>query len=168
LVYQSLPVWKAIAILRAAGWYFAIPFLLYGIGAIWKDARKNQDWGLFWLTFLMLVWVFVSSARAGGDQWDNPRYRAIFLPWLVLIIGWVWQYLHQNRAAWFWRIVFLEGAFILLFTNWYFNRILAIGIPIPINMLLIIYSALLVTVIIVGVIWDQKRKKLTTNNLPLQ
>jgi hypothetical protein len=168
LVYQSLPVWKGIAVFRAVGWYFAIPFLLYGIGGIWKDARKNQNCGLLWLTFLMLVWVFVSSARAGGDQWDNPRYRTIFLPWLVLIMGWVWQHLRQTRAAWFWRIVFLEGVFILLFTNWYFNRILAIGIPIPINMLLIIYSALLVTVIVVGVILDHKRKKSALDNLPLQ
>jgi hypothetical protein len=167
LVYQSLPVWKGIAILRAAGWYFAIPFLLYGVGAIWKEARKNQNWGLFWLTMLMLVWVVVSSARAGGDQWDNPRYRAIFLPWLALIIGWIWQYLRQTRAAWFWRIAFLESAFVLLFTNWYLNRVFATGILIPINILLIVYCVLLVIVIGVGVIWDLKRKKSPANDLPL-
>ena len=166
LVYQSLPVWKGIAIFRAFGWYFTIPFLLYGTGVIWKDARKNKNWGLLWLTLLMLVWVVVSSARAGGDQWDNPRYRAIFLPWLALIIGWVWQHLRQTRAAWFWRIVILESAFVLLFTNWYLNRILAIGIPIPINTLLIVYFILLATVIILGVIWDHKRKKSEVNDLP--
>lgn len=167
LVYQSLPVWKGIAIFRAVGWYFAIPFLLYGIGAIWKDARKNRNWGLLWLILLMLVWVVVSSARAGGDQWDNPRYRVIFLPWLALIIGWVWQHLSQTRATWFLRIVFLESAFVLLFTNWYLNRILAIGIPIPIYTLLIVYCILLATVIILGVFWDNKRKKSAVNDLPL-
>ena len=166
LVYQSLPIWKGIAIFRAVGWYVAIPFLLYGIGAVWKDVRKNQNWGLLWLTLLMLVWVVVSSARAGGDQWDNPRYRAIFLPWLALIIGWVWQHLRQSKSAWFWRIVFLEVAFVLLFTNWYLNRILAIGIPIPINILLIVYSALLMIVVVAGVIWDRKRKKPATYDLP--
>ncbi len=167
LVYQSLPVWKSIAIFRAVGWYFAIPFLLYGTGAIWKDARKNQNWGLLWLTLLMLVWVAVSSARAGGDQWDNPRYRAIFLPWLALIIGWVWQHLSQTRASWFWRIVFLESAFVLLFTNWYLNRVLAIGIPIPINTLLIVYCVLLATVILIGFVWDHMRKKSAVNDLQL-
>lgn len=167
LVYQSLPVWKGIAILRAAGWYFVIPFLLYGIGAVWKDARKNQNWGLFWLTLLMLVWVVVSSARAGGDQWDNPRYRAIFLPWLALIFGWIWQHLHQTRPGWFWRIVFLESAFVAIFTNWYLNRVFATGIPIPIKILLIVYCVLLVIVIGAGVIWDLKPKKSAANDLHL-
>ncbi len=167
LVYQSLPVWKGIAIFRAIGWYSAIPFLLYGIVAVWKDLRKNQNWGLLWFTLLMLVWVVVSSARAGGDQWDNPRYRAIFLPWLALIIGWVWMHLRQTKSAWFWRIVFLEVAFVLLFTNWYLNRILAIGIPIPINKLLIIYCVLLATVIVSGVIWDLMRKKQVDSDLPI-
>ncbi len=159
LVYESLPVWKGIAIFRAIGWYSAIPFLLYGIVVVWKDLRKNQNWGLLWFTLLMVVWVVVSSVRAGGDQWDNPRYRAIFLPWLALIIGWVWLHLRQSKSTWFWRIVFLEVAFVLLFTNWYFNRILLIGIPIPINTLLISYCILLVTVIVSGVIWDQMRRK---------
>ena len=167
LVYQSLPVWKGIAILRAVGWYFAIPFLLYGIGAIGKETRKNQNWGLLWLTLLMLVWVVVSSARAGGDQWDNPRYRAVFLPWLALIIGWVWHHLHQTRSAWFWRIVLLESAFVLLFTNWYLNRVLGTGIPIPINILLIAYCVLVVIVIMAGVIWDHKRKKSAATDLQL-
>ena len=167
LVYQSLPVWKGIAIFRAVGWYFVIPFLLYGIGAIWKDARKNQNWGLLWLTLLMLVWVVVSSTRAGGDQWDNPRYRAIFLPWLALIIGWVWQHLHETLTAWFWRIVFLESAFVLLFTNWYLNRVFAIGLPISINILLIVYCVLVVIVIGAGVFWDHKCKKSAANDLPL-
>jgi hypothetical protein len=167
LVYQSLPVWKGSAILRAVGWYFAIPFLLYGIGAIGKETRKNQNWGLLWLTLLMLVWVVVSSARAGGDQWDNPRYRAVFLPWLALIIGWVWHHLHQTRSAWFWRIVLLESAFVLLFTNWYLNRVLGTGIPIPINILLIAYCVLVVIVIMAGVIWDNKRKKSAATDLQL-
>ena len=166
IVYQSLPVWKGIAIFRAVGWYVAIPFLLYGIGVVWKDARKNKNWGLLWLTLLMLVWVVVSSARAGGDQWDNPRYRAIFLPWLALIIGWVWQHLCQTRAAWFWRIVLLEVTFVLLFTNWYLNRVFTIGIPIPINILVIVFSVFFVVVVMAGVIWDNKRKKSTVNDLP--
>ncbi len=165
LVYQSLPVWKVIAIFRAVGWYFVIPFLLYGIGAIWKDARKNQNWGLLWLTILMLVWVVVSSARAGGDQWDNPRYRAIFLPWLALIVGWVWQHLHQTRTPWFWRIVLLESSFVLIFTNWYLNRVFAIGIPIPIIILLVVFCVLGVIVIGAGVIQDQRHKNSETNEL---
>lgn len=167
LVYQSLPIWKGIAIFRAVGWYLVMPFLLYGVGAIWKDARKKQNLGLLWLTLLMLVWVVVSSARAGGDQWDNPRYRAIFLPWLVLIVGWVWQHLRQNRADWFWRIVLLESVFVLMFTNWYLNRIFGAGIPIPIHILLIIYCILVVIVIITGVIWDHRRRKSVGNDLPL-
>ena len=59
LVYQSLPVWQGIAILRALGWYLVIPFLLYGFGAAIKAARKNRDWGLVW-------WVIVFACL--GDH----------------------------------------------------------------------------------------------------
>lgn len=159
LVYQTLPIWKAIAIFRAIGWYCAIPFLLYSTGAIWKDARKNHNWGLLWISLLMLVWVVISSARAGGDQWDNPRYRAILLLWLALIIGWSWQRLRQSRAAWFWRIIILESVFVFIFTNWYLNRILAMGVNIPINWLLVSYILLTLAVIVQGIFADQKKKQ---------
>lgn len=159
LVYQSLPVWQGIAIFRAIGWYLAIPFLLYGFGAVIKTARKNRDWGLVWLTAVLLIWVIISSARAGGDQWDNPRYRAIFLPWLALLVGWVWDRISRAKASWFWRIVLLEGVFVLIFTNWYINRKYGTGLPIPIQYLLISYVIFTLFITVVGVFLDHRQNK---------
>ena len=160
LVYQSLPVWQGIAIFRAIGWYLAIPFLLFGFSAVIQAARKNRDWGLVWLTIIMLIWVIISSARAGGDQWDNPRYRAIFLPWLALVVGWVWEHISRERASWFWRIVLLEGIFILIFTNWYLNRKFGSGLAIPIQYLLIFYVVVTIVIIVGGIFLDRRRNKM--------
>jgi len=160
LVYQSLPVWQGIAIFRAIGWYLVIPFLLYGFGAVITTARKNRDWGLVWFIEVLLIWVIISSARAGGDQWDNPRYRAIFLPWLALLVGWVWDRISRAKASWFWRIVLLEGVFVLIFTNWYVNRKFGSGLAIPIQYLLIFYVVLTIVTIVGGIILDHRRNKM--------
>ncbi len=160
LVYQSLPVWQSIAIFRATGWYFAIPFLVYGAGATIKEARKNGDWALVWLMAVLVIWTFISSARAGGDQWDNPRYRAFLLPWLSLLVGWVWERVSQGKAQWFWRIVFLDGTFILIFTNWYFNRKFGTGLTIPTEYALGLFGVILVAVIAGGFLIDHRKQKI--------
>lgn len=159
LVYPSLPIWQGIAIFRAVGWYFVVPFLLYSAGAVITSQRRQRDWGLVWLVLMLVIWTFVSSARAGGDLWDNPRYRAIFLPWLSLIVGWVWARLAQGRHPWFWRIVFLESTFVIIFTNWYLNRKYAVGLPIEIQYLLIGFVVLMVAVIVGGILIDRLARK---------
>lgn len=163
LVYQTLPIWKAIAIFRATGWYIAIPFLIYGIVPVYRFSKREKSWGLFWLIAILVIWILVSSARAGGDLWDNPRYRAIFLPWLALTIGWVWDYLTRSKAAWFWRIVILEVVFVALFTNWYITRKIGAGVHIPVQYLLISYVLFTIGVIVVGILVDRKRVKTKTD-----
>jgi len=159
IVYQSLPIWKAIAIFRALGWYLVLPFFVYGIGVVINKIHKNRDWALGWLMAIMVLWIFISSARAGGDQWDNPRYRAIFLTILAAIVGLVWERISQGQARWFWRIVTLDCAFILIFTNWYFNRKFASGIPIPTEYALGLFGLLLLIVIVGGLLIDHRIRK---------
>jgi hypothetical protein len=158
LVYQSLPIWQGIGIFRAIGWYLIVPFLLYGFGAILNRKLKNRDWSMVWFFILFIGWVIVSSARAGGDQWDNPRYRAILLPWTALIIGWVWNYLSQNIRPWFWRIVALEILFVVIFTNWYLYRKFEAGIIIPFNWMFLIFGSGTLLIIGGGIIWDRIRQ----------
>jgi hypothetical protein len=159
LVYPTLPIWKVIAIFRAVGWYVAIPFVIYSIFAVYRFSKRERSWGLFWLVAILVVWIFVSSARAGGDLWDNPRYRAIFLPWLALIIGWVWDQITRAKAPWFWRIVIIEGVFVILFTNWYITRKIGAGVHIPIQYLLISFVLFTIGVIVVGIVVDRKSNK---------
>jgi hypothetical protein len=63
---------------------------------------------LAWSTLACVVWILISSARAGGDQWDNPRYRTIFLPWLALICAWGWDYARRMKNPWLWRILVVK------------------------------------------------------------
>ena len=45
----------------------------------------------------------VAALNAGGDQWDNPRYRAILLVWQVILAAWAWEWARLRHDAWLWR-----------------------------------------------------------------
>jgi hypothetical protein len=119
---ESIWVWRIIGILRAAGWYALAPLLLYSLLAIWKSPTSSGRNEWLWLWLMAWVWIILSAMRAGGDQWDNPRYRAIFLLWQAALAakGWSWQ--RQARSPWFGRILAIEGVFLLFFTEWYISR----------------------------------------------
>ena len=41
-----------------------------------RPGGERRVWS--WLAAFSWVWILVCAIRAGGDQWDNPRYRLIF------------------------------------------------------------------------------------------
>ena len=89
--------------------------MLSGFLLMWKNQTKENK-AIFLLFFLLsLVWIFVSSARAGGDQWDNPRYRSLFLVWMVFLAGWSWVETLRRRSPWLWRMLLLEVGVYRLF-----------------------------------------------------
>jgi hypothetical protein len=122
IVYPGIPITRAISVFRALGWYLLVPLMFSGFLLMWKNqSRENKT--VFLLFFILaLVWSFVSSARAGGDQWDNPRYRSLFLVWMVFLAGWSWVETLQRRSPWLWRILFLEVVYIAFFIQWYLSR----------------------------------------------
>lgn len=122
LTYPSLPIWMVIMSVRAMGWYFAIPFIVYALFSAWKPEPKKKNWVMVLIALSMAAWVCVSTLRAGGDQWDNPRYRALLIPWLALLVGWTWQRLRSGQAPWFYRWLAVEIVFLIGFTNWYLNK----------------------------------------------
>jgi hypothetical protein len=65
--------------------------------------------------------------RGGGDDWDNPRYRALLFLWQALMGGYVWVWWRETRNVWFMRVLACEGAFLLIFTQWYLSRYLGWG-----------------------------------------
>src|SRR4030067_52049 len=73
-----------------------------GLGLGTKDRRL-----LLWTSIFLLLWLILSSFRAGGDLWDNPRYRVAFLPWLALLSGWAILWAIEHRDAWLvrWLVV---------------------------------------------------------------
>ena len=69
-----------------------------------------------------MIWVLISSIRAGGDQWDNVRYRAIFTTWMAILGAWGFVHAQERHSAWFKRFYMVEGVFVLVFLQWYLSR----------------------------------------------
>ena len=124
-------IWKAIIIPRALGWYLLAPFLLYGMFSVIKARPLEDRRILLWLAGFLLVWLVISSARAGGDLWDNPRYRANFLPWFALLAAWAVNWAKEKRDPWLVRWLLVEVVFLGFFTNWYFSRYYLIWSRLP-------------------------------------
>ncbi|MEN6529606.1 MAG: hypothetical protein ABFC97_07110 [Anaerolineaceae bacterium] len=122
LTDPSLPFWRITSIVRALGWWFMLPFLPYGFFALWKARSKSDRWALLLIVVALIGWILISALRAGGDMWDNPRYRALLIPWFGLLFGWCWQRFQQGHLSWFLRWVGAELVFFLVFLFWYFFR----------------------------------------------
>jgi len=75
-----------------------------------------------WLGFVIWVWIVLASTRAGADQWDNPRYRVIMLPWQALFAAYAWAFWREVRDRWLPRIALVELVFIVAFSLWYVGR----------------------------------------------
>lgn len=159
LADPAAAIWKTINILRALGWYALAPFLLYGIFSVWKAPAGRQRRLLLWLAAIIALWIVLSSARAGGDQWDNPRYRILLLPWMALLTAWAVGFARQRRDPWLVRWLAVEGVFLLLFSNWYVERYTAYGLPLgfPLTVLLVLISSIAILAGSWG--WDLWRKK---------
>lgn len=151
---KSLPVWMAIMSVRAIGWYFAVPFIVFSVFASWPKKQKRSEWVVFLAAIAMAAWVCVSTLRAGGDQWDNPRYRAILLPWLAWLVGWCWQRIRSGRGAWFFRWLAIEGIFLSGMFAWYLARSPESEIKIPFLALSAVIVGLSILIILGGVVID--------------
>jgi hypothetical protein len=94
-----------------------MPFLLYAPMA----AIRNKGWRSLPTYLSILVWIsaLLASYRGTGDQWDNPRYRAVFLAAQVALAGWAWINAEKVDSPWLKRTFVLVGVSTLLFTVWY-------------------------------------------------
>lgn len=115
-------IWKTIDIFRSAGWYALLPLLLYSLWTVWKARPAAHRRTLIWFAAAVVAWLLISSIRAGADQWDNPRYRTIFIPWMALLAGWGWRRALEQRDPWLLRWVAVEVIFLAFFTQWYLSR----------------------------------------------
>ena len=79
-------LWRIIGIWRAAGWTVLLALLLLAtLQVIRRRAWLRPAGMLMWGTWLMAV---ISAYRAGGDLWDNPRYRAGFAVFQLILAAW--------------------------------------------------------------------------------
>ncbi len=146
--------WHAIAVFRAVGWYLTLPLLFYAPIAAWRSKPGTDRRTWIWLTIFSWAWIVVCAIRAGGDQWDNPRYRLIFFDVQALAAGFAWVWWREQKDSWLPRIVALEVLCVLLFSQWYLARYYRVGIHLPIMVVLALGVGFTALILLGGWIWD--------------
>jgi hypothetical protein len=145
-------------IFRGIGWYALLPFLVYSIYPILKitEKRERLAWLSVWVT--AWIWILVCSFRAGGDQWDNPRYRLMMLLFQAGLAGFSITWAQKTRDAWMWRVLLVEAIFLLFFGYWYFARYTQWEAG-QVHVLIIIGIIILLAAIVLGGGWLLDRRK---------
>lgn len=159
LTDPSLPFWRTTAIIRALGWWFVLPFIPFGFFSMWKAKPKAERWGLVLVVLALIAWVLISTLRAGGDQWDNPRYRALLIPWFAVLVGWCWQRLSEGHLAWFLRWVAVVLVFFTVFFLWYLLRYQVIKEFLNFFDMIRVILAGWAVVLLSGLAWDFIKKR---------
>jgi UPF0716 family protein affecting phage T7 exclusion len=157
LVVPTLPIWKVIYVSRALGWYALLPLLILSF-VTGSSLHLGKTRTLFiWLSLLAWTWILLAALRGGGDQWDNPRYRAILFMWQALIAGYVLVWWRETRNLWLSRIVACEAVFVLVFGQWYASRYFYMGGQLSFPVMIALIVGLWGT-ILGGSWWLEKRR----------
>jgi len=122
LTEEMAPLARGVEIARSLGWLVLLPFLLYAPLA----ALRATGWRGLPTYLSLVVWAtaVLSSYRAGGDGWDNVRYRAVFLAAQAALAGWAWAHARESGSPWLRRTGVIVGGVILIFLQWYLGRYL--------------------------------------------
>ncbi len=160
LIEPAIPFWQTLGIFRALGWYLLFPFIGFAPFAAQKDsAQPRLARQMLWLAVVFWVWAFIAAMRGGGDQWDNPRYRIIVLPWLSLLAVYAWSQIRGRAGRWFWRIVAVVGIILLVFGHWYLFRYYQLGFNLGIRNTLA--AAFALAILFIGGDWLWQKIKQT-------
>jgi hypothetical protein len=158
LVEPTTLTWKVIAILRAVGWYVLLPILGVSFVAAAGQPTAAKRNIFLWLAFAAWGWMLFAALRGGGDQWDNPRYRAILFLWQAILAGNVWVWQRETKNAWLPRIVLMEIIFLTFFGQWYANRYYHFGGQLPFSQMVAGILALWL-IIVAGGVWLDRKKR---------
>ncbi len=120
LVAPSTPIWYGLAVWRATGWTLLLAALLYAT----LRSFRFKNWRGLPLGISLVVWagILVSSYRGGGDQWDNPRYRATFAGLQIALAAWAWIEQRRSPDPWLRRALVGAGLVAAWFMPWYLRR----------------------------------------------
>lgn len=155
---STIPLWRGIAVARALGWYLLAPLLVYTLFSVWGVQTKEARRWLILLTVTSLAWLLLSSFRAGGDLWDNPRYRTIFITFLSVLAGWAVDNAIRSRDAWLWRWLAVEVVFVAFFSAWYAARYYRWMTPMPFFTMIAWIVGTSLLILAGGWGWDRVRR----------
>jgi 4-amino-4-deoxy-L-arabinose transferase-like glycosyltransferase len=163
IVAPGATIWRVIGIFRSLGWFLVLPFLVYApIYAIRKGGWRHLA---TYLSFYVWVTALIASYRAPSYQWDNPRYRVVYLVIQVALIGWLWVKRSDERDPWVVRLAWSILGFCLIVTHWYIGRFFPLpSLSLPVTMILAV--AVGISIPIMGMISDYLRaRKLAESSL---
>jgi hypothetical protein len=163
LTEEMAPLARGIEIARALGWIGLLPFLLYApLAALRASGLRGLPTCLS-----LIVWATAvfSSYRAGGDGWDNVRYRAVFLAAQAALAGWSLAHARETRSPWLLRTVVLVAGVALIFLQWYLGRYLMTP-RLELVGTLVAAVAFIVLAIAGPLFWDWRRKRRLTGHTP--
>ncbi len=155
-------VWpmRLMGILRGLGWYALLPLLLYSLRPIWKTVEKREQMAWLWLWVAVWFWIILCSFRAGGDQWDNPRYRLMLLLFQAALAAYALLWARQTQDRWLGRALAVEGVFLLLFGYWYAARYLHWqGWVVHVYVIFALFFILSALILAGGWWWDRRAGK---------
>lgn len=150
-------LWQIIGVLRALGWYLLVPLLVFGtvMCASPKAGEERKTW--LWLCLVVWSWILIAALRGGGDQWDNPRYRAILFVWQALLAGYGWAQWRLTHSPWLARIAAMEIVFLLVWTHWYATRYLRFGARLPFAWMVVLIMGAWALIALAGWWWDRRQ-----------
>lgn len=158
LVEPGLPLWKTVGVLRALGWYALVPLLGYGLLAAWWTSETRQRRRLLWLGSVSWAWIILAALRAGGDLWDNPRYRVILLAFEAILAAQALTGWSARHDPWLPRLLTVEAIFLLVFSHWYAARYFHWPGQLPFFEMVVLILGLSGLVVGVG-LWRGRRRR---------
>jgi heme A synthase len=132
-------------------------FFPFALNPVPMNTTKKQ-WA--WLFFVTVVWLIISSLRGGGDQWDNPRYRVILLPAILLLVTLAIANVRSSHPVILRKILVVEALNILIFCHWYSWRYAGFGFNLGIRNTILL-SMLVSALILFGEMARPKPKRST-------
>ncbi|HEY5902427.1 MAG TPA: hypothetical protein VIU39_07735, partial [Anaerolineales bacterium] len=160
LMEPTTATWRVIGVLRALGWYALLPLLVFSLFAGTRPAASGSGQGgrvWAWLSALIWLWILLAALRGGGDQWDNPRYRAILFLWQALVAGHALVWWSERRTPWLGRLVLAEVVFLAVFTEWYASRYFHWGFQLPFGAMVGLILACWAVIAAGGWLLDRRR-----------
>lgn len=113
-------LWRIIALWRSIGWTLMLIFLVYApFRALKQDKEKLLPTGM---TIIAWGGILLAAFRGGGDQWDNPRYRVVFLIVQASLMGWIWIKHRESNDPGLRRVIIGLGLIFAWFIPWYLRR----------------------------------------------
>jgi len=120
LIATGNPLWRIIGVWRALGWTTLLFLLAYAPIRVLRCSRNR--WLSVGISLIAWLGILLSAYRGGGDQWDNPRYRLMFVVLQSALAGWVWNEQRHQPDPWLKRFFIGAGFIIAWLIPWYVRR----------------------------------------------